>query len=140
VRPSKATRPAAEVSAHGPRDVDQLGGKIDTNANKSPAEKQQRRRSLNSLLMPDEHLGHLGYRLSTKHACVFVIDGDVNYPRAQPLMPVWVSRWNGELESPAAIVWVGFAYSDAVRWVHAQAISTRSGFIDRLRRGERARA
>jgi hypothetical protein len=40
MRSTKASRPAAEVSAHGPRDVDWLGGRIDTDANKSLPENQ----------------------------------------------------------------------------------------------------
>jgi hypothetical protein len=133
---SKAARPAAEGSAHGPRDVDQLDGKIDIAANKSPLEKQAPV-ALNSVLLPDEYLGRLGYRLSAKHARVWVVDGDSNYPRARPLMPVWISVWDGAVESPSVVVWVGSSYSDAVRWLHAQpaARSSESGFLDRLRRG-----
>jgi hypothetical protein len=37
---TKAAKPAAEVSARGPRDVDQPGGRIDTDANKPSAENQ----------------------------------------------------------------------------------------------------
>jgi hypothetical protein len=136
VRPTKASKPAAEFSARGLRGSNRLGNQIAAEAISDKAKKQDAH-SLNAVLLPDEYLGRLGYRLSAKHARVWVVDGDSNYPRARPLMPVWISVWDGELELPSVVVWVGSSYSDAVRWLHAQlaARSSESGFIDRLRRG-----
>jgi hypothetical protein len=74
---TKATRPAAEGSAHGPRGSNRLGNQIAAEAISDKAKKQDAH-SLNAVFLPDEYLGHLGYRLS-KHARVWVVDGDVNY-------------------------------------------------------------